>query len=58
MGDPRAGQIDLDLVFPTGNEFFRLDGKAVRLTRPLDRDEKDLSSIVFQVGQIVKSLNE
>ena len=28
---------------------FRLEGKSVRLQEPLDRDESDLSSIVFQV---------
>ena len=29
---------------------FRLEGKSVRLQEPLDRDESDLSSIVFQVA--------
>ena len=28
---------------------FELDGKTLRLRKPLDRDEKDLSSIMFQV---------
>ena len=28
---------------------FELDGKTLRLRQPLDRDDKDLSSIMFQV---------
>ena len=30
-------------------EYFALDGRSVRLKRPLDRDEKDVSSVMFQV---------
>ena len=30
-------------------EMFYLDGKTLRLLRPLDRDENDLSSVIFQV---------
>ena len=32
------------------SSHFELDGKALRLRKPLDRDDKDLSSIMFQVG--------
>ena len=35
-------------------ELFALVGKQVRLTAPLDRDARDLSSIMFQV---IKSLS-
>ena len=31
---------------------FELDGKTLRLRKPLDRDEKDLSSIMFQVWSV------
>ena len=31
------------------NTLFYLDGKRLRLQRPLDRDENDLSSVIFQV---------
>ncbi len=31
------------------NDFFYLEGKSLRLKRPLDRDEKDLSSLMIQV---------
>ena len=41
--------IELELVFPSGYSIFRLQNKSIRLTEPLDRDESDLSSIVFQV---------
>ena len=57
-GDPGV-DIALELVLPpdAGQEMFRLEGKRLRLTRPLDRDVKNrrgqpLSSIVFQVGQL------
>ena len=36
----------------------RLEGKAVRLQEPLDRDESDLSSIVFQVGKKSNNLKD
>ena len=31
------------------SSHFELDGKTLRLRKALDRDEKDLSSIMFQV---------
>jgi len=47
--------IELELVFPSGYSIFRLQNKSIRLTEPLDRDESDLSSIVFQVTCTVSS---
>ena len=41
--------INLELVFPTGYTIFTLQDKSLLLAEPLDRDESDLSSIVFQV---------
>ena len=45
--------IRLELSYSEESEqyssHFELDGKALRLRKPLDRDEKDLSSIMFQV---------
>jgi len=41
--------IELELVFPSGYSIFRLQDKSIHLTEPLDRDQSDLSSIVFQV---------
>lgn len=50
----RVGRdIELELVFPSGQQMFRLQDKAVQLTQPLDRDEEDLSSIVFQVSKVL-----
>lgn len=47
-GDP-SSDITLDLVFPKGNPIFLLKGKNLHLLQPLDRDEENLSHIVFQV---------
>ena len=47
--------INLELVFPTGYTIFTLQDKSLHLTEPLDRDESDLSSIVFQVTCTVLS---
>lgn len=42
--------ISLELSFPSGNSIFRLDtDKVLHLTETLDRDQGDLSSVVFQV---------
>ena len=41
--------INLELVFPTGENSFSLQDKSLHLSSPLDRDEEDLSSLVFQV---------
>jgi len=44
-----GSDIELELVFPSGYSIFRLQDKSIHLTEPLDRDQRDLSSIVFQV---------
>lgn len=50
FGDPFT-EIALDLVFPKGNPIFLLNGKKLKLLQPLDRDEENLSHIVFQVSK-------
>lgn len=47
IGDP-WNQIDITLV-QHDKRYFRLHGKKLQLSQPLDRDEDDISSIVFQV---------
>lgn len=47
-GDPLS-DIALELVFPKGKPIFMLSGKSLQLLQPLDRDEENLSHIVFQV---------
>lgn len=49
-GDPYT-EIALELVFPKGNPIFLLNGKTLQLLQPLDRDEENLSHIVFQVSK-------
>jgi hypothetical protein len=51
VGDP-WNQIDLSLV-QSDKRYFRLHGKKLQLSQPLDRDHDDISSIVFQVGRIL-----
>ena len=44
--------IELKINYPAEeveSKNFVLDGKKLRLVKPLDRDAKDLASIVFQV---------
>uniref|UniRef100_A0A182Q6C9 Cadherin domain-containing protein n=1 Tax=Anopheles farauti TaxID=69004 RepID=A0A182Q6C9_9DIPT len=53
-GDPNE-DITLELVFPKGKPTFLLDGKSLRLIHPLDRDEENLSHIVFQITCMVRS---
>lgn len=48
FGDPYT-EIALELVFPRGNPIFLLNGKTLQLLQPLDRDEENISHIVFQV---------
>ncbi len=48
IGDP-WNQIDITLV-QNDKRYFRLHGKKLQLSQPLDRDEDDISSIVFQVN--------
>nr|CAD7570575.1 unnamed protein product [Timema californicum] len=47
VGDPFS-EIVLELVFPKGLPLFILNGKKLQLLKPLDRDEENLSHIVFQ----------
>lgn len=49
-GDPYT-EIALELVFPKGNPIFLLNGKTLQLLQPLDRDEENISHIVFQVSE-------
>lgn len=49
VGDPFS-DISLDLVFPKGKAMFILNGKKLQLLAPLDRDQDNLSHIVFQVS--------
>ena len=44
-----GSDIELELVFPSGYSIFKTQDKSIHLTEPLDRDQNDLSSIVFQV---------
>nr|XP_029722765.1 cadherin-99C isoform X2 [Aedes albopictus] len=53
-GDPES-EIQLDLNFPKGNPTFTLSGKSLRLIHPLDRDEENLSHIVFQISCTIRS---
>lgn len=50
-GDPHT-EIALELVFPKGNPMFILNEKRLQLLQPLDRDEENLSHIVFQVAWV------
>ncbi|XP_026273024.1 cadherin-99C [Frankliniella occidentalis] len=54
VGDPFS-DIALDLVFPKGSPMFILNGKRLQLLHPLDRDQANLSHIVFQLICTVKS---
>ncbi|XP_067617617.1 cadherin-99C [Eurosta solidaginis] len=56
-GDPYT-EIALNLVFPKGNPKFLLDGKKLQLLQPMDRDEENLSHIVFQVSCTVRETNK
>lgn len=49
FGDPFT-EISLELIFPKGKPLFLLNGKTLQLLQPLDRDEENISHIVFQVS--------
>ncbi|XP_039436004.1 cadherin-99C [Culex pipiens pallens] len=53
-GDPDE-EIALDLIFPKGKPTFTLVGKSLQLIHPLDRDEENLSHIVFQITCTIRS---
>ncbi|KAL5285532.1 hypothetical protein ACFFRR_007314 [Megaselia abdita] len=57
FGDPFT-EIALDLVFNKGNRTFKLVGKQLQLLQPLDRDEENLSHIVFQISCTIRSLQK
>ena len=54
IGEPNL-DIFLDLVFPKGPPIFFLNGKQLQLLSALDRDEENISHIVFQLTCTVKS---
>lgn len=54
VGDPFS-DIALDLVFPKGYPMFILNGKRLQLLQSLDRDQSNLSHIVFQLICTVKA---
>lgn len=49
IGDPRNETI-LELTSTGKQALFKLDGKKLRLIRPLDRDPDNLSHVTFQVS--------
>lgn len=51
-GDPYT-EIALELIFAKENPNFLLNGKTLQLLKPLDRDQDNLSHIVFQVYKLV-----
>ncbi|CAG9858014.1 unnamed protein product [Phyllotreta striolata] len=53
-GEPNV-DVFLDLSFPKGVPLFFLNGKKLQLLSPIDRDENNLSHIVFQLICTVKS---
>lgn len=50
-GDP-YNETMLDLIFPGRPPLFRLNGKRLQLLEPLDRDDENLSHVVFQVRKL------
>ena len=52
-GDPYT-EIALELIFSKGKPLFILNGKSLQLLQPLDRDEENLSHIVFQVSCTIR----
>ena len=45
----QLSSVENDLTRDRAEDIFYLEGKNLKLRRPLDRDENDLSSIIFQV---------
>lgn len=50
-GDP-YNETTLELIFPGRQPRFKLNGKRLQLLEPLDRDDENLSHVVFQVSTI------
>ncbi|KAG4067292.1 hypothetical protein HA402_000283 [Bradysia odoriphaga] len=53
-GDPYT-EIALELIFAKENPNFLLNGKTLQLLKPLDRDQDNLSHIVFQISCTIRS---
>jgi protocadherin-15 len=53
-GNP-YNETTLELIFPGKTPLFTLNGKKLRLLKPLDRDSENLSHVVFQLVCTVKS---
>ena len=56
-GDP-YNETALELIFPGRQARFKLNGKKLQLLEPLDRDEENLSHVVFQLSCTVKQTNK
>ncbi|KAK2588635.1 hypothetical protein KPH14_006402 [Odynerus spinipes] len=56
-GDP-YNETTLELIFPTRQPLFKLVGKKLQLLEPLDRDDENLSHVVFQLSCTVKLSNK
>ncbi|XP_076242183.1 cadherin 99C [Calliopsis andreniformis] len=56
-GDP-YNETTLELIFPGKQPRFKLNGKKLQLLEPLDRDEENLSHVVFQLSCTVKQTNK
>lgn len=55
-GDP-YNETMLELIFTARAPIFKLNGKKLQLLGPLDRDNENLSHVVFQVRDISDSIN-
>ncbi|XP_067205247.1 cadherin-99C isoform X4 [Linepithema humile] len=56
-GDP-YNETMLELIFLVKAPIFKLNGKKLQLLKPLDRDNENLSHLVFQLSCTVKSSNK
>ncbi|XP_076383381.1 cadherin 99C isoform X1 [Megalopta genalis] len=56
-GDP-FNETTLELIFPGRQPRFKLQGKKLQLLEPLDRDDENLSHVVFQLSCTVKQTNK
>ena len=45
----KIASLETDVSRDRAEDIFYLEGKKLKLRRPLDRDENDLSSLIFQV---------
>ncbi|XP_076651067.1 cadherin 99C isoform X1 [Halictus rubicundus] len=56
-GDP-YNETTLELIFPGRQPRFKLQGKKLQLLEPLDRDDENLSHVVFQLSCTVRQTNK